>query len=180
MLSEFLINSGTQEDSGLFPHSRYGLIHWGRGNGFAAMGFAEALTYMPENHAGRAEVREMCVRLMEGLKPWQEPSGMFLQVIDFPGSYQELTATCMIGYSIARGIRLGWLDQSYRPTVDLAWRAVSERVDAEGNVVDGCIGTGVMDNLRSYLDRPAKSGYDDRTGSMALWFAAELALLPAE
>jgi hypothetical protein len=31
-----------------------------------------------------------------------------------------------------------------------------------------------MDNLRSYLDRPANSGYDDRSGSMALWFAAEM------
>ena len=99
---------------------------------------------------------------------------MYLQLIDFPGSYQELTATCMIGYSMARGIRLGWLDGSYRSVVDLAWQGVSERVDPEGNIVDGCTGTGVLDNLRSYLDRPANSGYDDRSGSMALWFAAEM------
>ena len=102
---------------------------------------------------------------------------MYLQVIDFPGSYQELTATCMIGLSMVRGIRRGWLDNSYRSTVELAWQAVSERIDSDGNVVDGCTGTGVMDSLRSYLDRPANSGYDDRTGSMALWFAAEMAEL---
>ena len=180
LMTKFLLEAGTQEDGGLFPHSRHGPFHWGRGNGFAAMGFAEALTYMPEDHPGRGAILELCSRQMEGLKPLQEPSGMYLQVIDFPGSYQEMTATCMVGISIARGLRLGWLDKSYRPTLDLAWRAVSERVDTEGNVVDGCTGTGVMDNLRSYLDRPANSGYDDRTGSMALWFAAEMARLSTD
>ena len=174
MLSEFLLGAGTQEESGLFPHSRRGPFHWGRGNGFAALGLAEALTYMPAGYPPRDAVLAMCRRQMEALRYLQEPSGMYLQLIDFPGSYQEFTATCMIGCSMARGIRLGWLDESYRPVVDMAWRGVSERVDAVGGVVDGCTGSGVMDNARSYLDRPANSGYDDRSGSMALWFAAEL------
>ena len=174
LLTEFLLGAGTQEDSGLFPHSRRGPFHWGRGNGFAALGLAEALTYMPANYPSRNSVLGMCQKQMEALKHLQEPSGTYLQLIDFPGSYQELTATCMIGYSMARGIRLGWLDGSYRSVVDLAWQGVSERVDPEGNIVDGCTGTGVLDNLRSYLDRPANSGYDDRSGSMALWFAAEM------
>jgi hypothetical protein len=174
MLSEFLLGAGTQEESGLFPHSRRGPFHWGRGNGFAALGLAEALTYMPAGYPPRDAVLAMCRRQMEALRYLQEPSGMYLQLIDFPGSYQEFTATCMIGCSMARGIRLGWLDESYRPVVDMAWRGVSERVDAVGGVVDGCTGSGVMDNARSYLDRPADSGYDDRSGSMALWFAAEM------
>ncbi len=177
LLGEFLPVARIQEDTGLFRHSRYGPVHWGRGNGFAAMGLAECLTYMPENWRGREAVLDMFTRHMEALRPLQQPSGLYCQVIDFPGSYEELTATCMIGYAMARGIRLGLLDDSYRRTVDLAWRAATERVDAAGNVVDGCAGTGVMDGLRSYLDRPANSGYDDRTGSMALWFAAEMARL---
>ncbi len=177
MLARFLLDAGTQEAGGLFPHSRYGPFHWGRGNGFAAMGLAETLTYMPEDRPDRSAILDMHLRHMDALRPLQDPSGMYLQVVDFLGSYQELTATCMIGYSMARGIRLGWLDDSYRPVVDMSWRAASERVDADGNVVDGCAGTGVMDNLRSYLDRPANSGYDDRTGSMAIWFAAEMARL---
>ena len=173
-LTEFLLDAGTQESNGLFPHSRRGPFHWGRGNAFAALGLAEALTYIPADHPSRDEVLSMCRRQLEALKGLQEPSGMYLQIIDLPGSYQELTATCMIGYAMARGVRLGWLDGSCRPVVEMAWRAVSERVDFEGNIVDGCTSTGVMDNLRSYLDRPANSGYDDRSGSMALWFAAEM------
>ncbi len=176
-MTEFLISAGTQEESGLFSHSRLGKFHWGRGNGFAALGLAEAITYMPDGYVHRQTIKNMFAKQMERLQDLQEPSGMYLQVIDFPGSYQELTATCMIGLSMVRGIRRGWLDNSYRSTVELAWQAVSERIDSDGNVVDGCTGTGVMDSLRSYLDRPANSGYDDRTGSMALWFAAEMAEL---
>ena len=179
-LVQFLLEAGIQEEDGLFKHSRFGPIHWGRGNGFAAIGLAECLTYMPMGQRGRDQVVDMFRRHMEALKPLQQHSGMYCQVIDFPGSYQELTATCMIGYAMARGIRLGLLDDSYRQTVELAWRAATERIDAAGNVVDGCTGTGVMDGLRSYLDRPANSGYDDRTGSMALWFAAEMARLRSE
>jgi len=177
LMTEFLISAGTQEESGLFSHSRLGKFHWGRGNGFAALGLAEAITYMPDGYVHRQTIKNMFAKQMERLQDLQEPSGMYLQVIDFPGSYQELTATCMIGLSMVRGIRRGWLDNSYRSTVELAWQAVSERIDSDGNVVDGCTGTGVMDSLRSYLDRPANSGYDDRTGSMALWFAAEMAEL---
>ncbi len=80
----------------------------------------------------------------------------------------------MIGYAMARGIRLGWLDSSYGASLSRAWQAVSERTDNAGNVVDGCAGTGVRPSLRDYLDREAISGFDHRTGSMALWFAVEM------
>ena len=92
-----------------------------------------------------------------------------LEILD-----SEHTATSMIGYSIARGLRRGWLDSSYEPMLRLAWQGVSERVDDDGNVVDGCTGTGVQENLQQYLDRAAIFGFDDRTGNMALWFAVEM------
>jgi hypothetical protein len=180
-LTDFILNAGIQEESGLYKHSRNGPVHWGRGNGFAAIGVAEYLTYIPANwrrDGGAIEAKFR--RHMDALRPLQQPSGMYLQVLDFPGSYQELTATCMIGYAMARGIRLGILDNIFLQPVSRAWRAVSERINAVGNVVDGCASTGVMDGLRAYIDRPANSGYDDRTGAMALWFAAEMARLNAE
>ena len=56
----------------------------------------------------------------------------------------------------------------------MAWQGVSERVDDNGDVVDACISTGVQENLRDYLHRPAVFGFDDRSGSMGLWFAVEM------
>lgn len=180
-LTDFILKAEIQEESGLYKHSRNGPVHWGRGNGFAAIGLAEYLTYIPSQWRGDdGAIEAKFRRHMDALRPLQQPSGMYLQVLDFPGSYQELTATCMIGYAMARGIRLGILDDGFQQPVKRAWRAVTERIDTAGNVVDGCASTGVMDGLRAYLDRPANSGYDDRTGAMALWFAAEVARLNAE
>jgi rhamnogalacturonyl hydrolase YesR len=105
---------------------------------------------------------------------------MYLQVMDLPGSFQELTATCMIGYAMARGMRRGWLDSSYRASVELAWQGVSERIDDEAGLVDPCDGTGTGENVRFYIDRPAVFGFNDRGGSMAIWFATELELLRRE
>ena len=180
MLADFLLDAGIQQDNGLFLHSRTGPFHWGRGNGFAALGLAETLTYMPADHPKRGRIEDMAVRQMAALRERQEASGMVRQVVDFIGSYQELTATCMVGYGLARGLRLGWLDGSFRETAELAWRGVSERIDDRGNIIDACAGTGNGLTLRHYLDREALTGFDDRSGSMALWFAAEIERLRRE
>ena len=180
ILADFLLDGGIQQDSGLFLHSRTGPFHWGRGNGFAALGLAETLTSMPADHPKRGRIEEMAVRHMTALRERQEASGMVRQVVDFIGSYQELTATCMVGYGLARGLRLGWLDSSFRETAELAWRGVSERIDDRGNIIDACTGTGNGLTLRHYLDREALTGFDDRSGSMALWFAAEIERLRRE
>ena len=173
MLVKFILGGEIQQDNGLFWHCRSGPFFWGRGNGFAALGLTETLTYLPENHSERGAILGMYRRLMDALTGVQTPSGMLLQLLDYPGSYQELTSTCMFGYSLARGLRRGWLDDSHVPALEMAWQGVSERVDDQGNVVDGCTGTGVQTTHKEYLDRPAVFGFDDRTGSMSLWFAVE-------
>ena len=174
LLVKFLLDAGIQQENGLFWHCRSGPFFWGRGNGFAALGLTETLTYLPEDHPDRGALAGMCRMLLDALVRVQTPSGMLLQLLDFPGSYQEHTSTSMFGYSLARGLRLGWLDASYVPALESAWQGVSERVDDQGNVVDGCTGTGVQTSVKEYLDRPAIFGFDDRTGSMALWFAVEM------
>ena len=172
--AEFLLNANIQQDDGLFMHCRSVPYYWGRGNGFAAMGYAETLTRLPESHPGRDALIDMHTRHLDALRGLQRPSGMFSQLLDFPGTYQELTAVCMTGYAVARGLRLGWLDASYRAFVESLWRAASERISLDGAVVDGCTGTGAVDDRRFYIDRAAEFDQDDRTGNLALWFAVEM------
>ncbi len=174
LLTRFLGDGGIQQESGLFWHCRPVPFFWGRGNGFAAMGLSETLTHLPEEHPSRAAILSMYLKQMDAVRRYQQPSGMFPQVLDVPGSYQEFTATCMFGYAMTRGLRRGWLDDSFLESVRHGWQGVTERIDDEGNVVDACTNTGVQGNLREYLDRPAVSGIDDRSGGMALWFAVEL------
>ena len=173
----FLLNANIQHDDGMFRHCRAVPYYWGRGNGFAALGYAETLTYLPSDHPDRAALIENHTRHLTALRGLQRPSGMFTQLLDTPGTYQELTSVCMAGYAAARGVRMGWLDDSWRGFAQSLWRAASERVGLDGGVVDGCTGTGAVDDQRFYIDRAAEFGQDDRTGNLALWFAVEMARL---
>ena len=180
ILTNLLLNGNIQQDDGLFWHCRSAHYLWGRGNGFAALGLTECLTYLPDDHTHRNVIMSMYVRLLDGIQRLQQPSGMYSQVLDIPGSYQEHTSTCMIGYSMARGLRMGWLDSSHRASLELMWRGVCERIDDDGGIVDSCTGTGVQQSIGDLLDRPAIFGYDDRGGSMAIWFATEMERLLRE
>ena len=166
-----------QRADGLFNHATDGPAAWGRGNGFAAFGLIEVLTALPERHPLRAQLLDVYRRLMAAARNQQSPDGTWREVIDEPGAYREETATAMLTTAIARGVRLGWLDASYRDTIDRGWRAVAAHVADDGTVVDVCTSTGVGPTKRYYLDRAAVTGADDRGGAMALVAAMEVAEL---
>ena len=162
-----------QRPDGIFMHATDGPFAWGRGNGFAALGLVETLARLPERHAARAGLLAVYRKQMAALVGQQSPDGSWRQVIDEPGAYREETATAMILTAMTRGLRAGWLDRSYRRTVDRAWRALAAHVTDESTLVDVCAGTGAGPTRRYYLDRPAITGADDRGGAMALLAAVE-------
>jgi unsaturated rhamnogalacturonyl hydrolase len=166
-----------QRPDGLFVHAPDAPHCWGRGNGFAALGLAETLAVLSPDHPKRDEVLAVYRKQMAALKGVQAPDGTWRQVIDHPESYREVTATAMNLAAMARGVRLGWLDRSYRLVVERAWRGLSARIAEDGSLVDVCTGTGAGPTLRYYLDRPAVFGADDRGGAMALLAAVEVAEL---
>ena len=166
-----------QRPDGLFIHAVEGPHAWGRGNGFAALGVAEALQYLPDTWPDRARVLDIARRHMRGMLPHQSDDGSWRQVVDEPTSYRELTVTAMTVAVMARGVRLGWLDASFRPAIDRGWQAVAARVGGDGSVSDVCEGTGAGAGKEYYLNRRAVSGADDRGGAMALLAALEVAAL---
>ncbi|MBI1357991.1 MAG: hypothetical protein GC160_26955 [Acidobacteria bacterium] len=162
-------------DDGLYRHSPLDEAAWGRGNGFPALGLAWSLSFIPENDRTFAPMLAAFQRHMAALLPYQDRTGAWHQVIDKEGSYRELTSTSMIGFALARGLERGWLDgPQYEKAVERAWYAVKTRVAANGELVDVCTGTGKQPDLRSYYDRTAILGKDDRGGAMAMLFATEL------
>ncbi|MFO0877975.1 MAG: glycoside hydrolase family 88 protein [Gemmataceae bacterium] len=160
---------------GIYRHSPLCEAAWGRGNGFAALGLALALTHWPEDHPARKELIAELRKHLTALRAHQDPkTGCWRQVIDEPGSYLEYSCTCMIGLAMQRAIRQGWLDKEFQPSVDRAWRAIAERTSPDGKLVNVCVSTGKMKTLRDYLDRPRVNGRDDRGGAMGLLFATEM------
>jgi rhamnogalacturonyl hydrolase YesR len=164
---------------GLYRHSPLDEAAWGRGNGFPALGLALSLSQFPAESPGRDELLGWFRTHLKSLLPHQDPTGCWHQVIDRPESYRELTATCMIGFAMARGVRQGWLERDlYQPAIERAWYAAKTRIGSNGRLVDVCTGTGKQKSLRDYYDRPAILGPDDRGGAMALLFASEIAHAP--
>jgi hypothetical protein len=163
-----------QRTDGLFNHAVDGPAAWGRGNGFAALGLIEALSAMPDRHPARAPLLEIYRRHMAAVKAQQAPDGMWRQVIDDPAAYREETATAMLLTAMARGVRLGWIDRSYAPLIERAWRALAAHIADDGTVIDVCTGTGAGPTPRYYFDRAAIIGADDRGGAMALLASMEM------
>lgn len=166
---------------GIYRHSPLCETAWGRGNGFPALGLAWSLTALPEDHALFPEFRQAFQKHMAALKKHQDPTGMWHQVVDDDGSYRELSSTCMITFSLIRGVRKGWLKEAdYRPAIEKAFRAIKTRIAADGTLVDVCTGTGKQKSLRDYYDRKAILGKDARGGAMALLVTTEMARWQAE
>ncbi|QOV89742.1 glycoside hydrolase family 88 protein [Humisphaera borealis] len=161
---------------GIYRHSPLCDAAWGRGNGFPALGLALALSDWPDDHPAKKDLIAEFQKHLAALKPHQDATtGYWHQVIDHPESYDEYSATCMIGFAMQRGISRGWLKKDeFRPSIDLAWRAIKERTSPDGKLVNVCSGTGKQKTLKDYFDRPAINGRDDRGGAMGLLFATEL------
>lgn len=166
--------SQLQRSDGLFHHSADAQIPWGRGNGFAALGLAETLTALSPNHPQRGTILDIYRRQMRAMRSQQAPDGTWRQVVSLPGTYREATVTAMTVTAMARGVRLGWLDDTYRPVVMRGWRGLLAHVVDDGALVDACTSTGAGPTLRHYLDRVAVNGADDRGGAFALGAALEI------
>ncbi len=173
-LSAFYAAVDTMQDNGLFWHCHQAPYFWGRGNAFAALGLAEALTYVLDD-AFRSRLAAMATTHLAALAGYQHESGFWHQVVDDEHSYLEHSATTMIGYAIARGITGGWLPAAqWSPIVERAWEAAASGIGRNGEIARVCIGTGPMASIDDYLERPASDGVDARGGGFALWFAVAM------
>ena len=164
-----------QRPDGLFVHAASGPYAWGRGNGFAALGLAEALTYLPDDWADRERVLEIYRLQMRALATHQTDDGSWRQVVDEPTSYRELTVTALTVATMARGVRRGWLSgDEFLSIIDQGWRAVLARIGGDGTVQDVCASTPAGTTLEFYLERPVVSGTDDRACALVLLAALEM------
>lgn len=166
-----------QRSDGLFNHADNGPHAWGRGNGFASLGLADALQFLPASAPDRPRVLEIFRRHIAAVRPFQTDDGTWRQVIDDPAGYRELTSTALFVATMARGVRLGWLDPDVRPSIDRGWAAILARLGADGAIRDVCSSTGAGPAREHYLTRPVTNGPDDRAGAMVLLAALELEAL---
>ena len=154
---------------GLFDHSWFANMEddarffWGRGDGWALMAMAELLSVLPETHPDRGKVLEIFRRASRGAAETQGGAGLWHQLLDKTDSYLETSASAMFTFAIARGVNRGWLPTSYAPVAQAGWRALEQRVRADGQIEGICAGTTAAYDAVYYYNRPtdltAMQGY---------------------
>ena len=83
------------------------------------------------------------------------PQDFIQQLLDRTDSYLETSATAMFTFAIARGVNRGWLDHmAYGAMLSLGWNAVTQKVNAQGQVEGTCVGTGMGFDPAFYYYRP--------------------------
>lgn len=147
---------------------------WGRANGWAILTLCQLLDFLPENHPKRAEILDIYRQHAEGLAELQGIDGFWHQLLDRPETYEETSATAIFAYALAHGVNEGWLEATtYGPVAQLAWEAVSTKINDKGEVEGTCVGTGMGFDPAYYAYRPvsvkAAHGYGP-----TIWAGAEI------
>ncbi len=160
-----------QQPNGLFYHGENAEHYWGRGDGWVAVGMAELLLSLPDDHPQRARIMDGYHKMMAALLKYQSDTGMWRQLIDNPDAWPESSGTGMFTFAMAVGVKHGWLDAAaYKEPTRKAWIALCADIDEKGNVKEVCEGTNKNPDTQFYLDRQRKTG-DFHGQAAAIWAA---------
>ncbi|MFH1214047.1 MAG: glycoside hydrolase family 88 protein [Candidatus Neomarinimicrobiota bacterium] len=144
---------------------------WGRAVGWYAMALVDVLDYLPVDHPQRPQIIAILKRLSKAILKVQDPAtGLWYQVLDKggkPGNYLESSASCMFVYSLAKGVRQGYLEPDYLIVAQKGYRGILDKfieIDSTGsvNITQACAVAGL-------------GGKPYRDGSYAYYISTKIA-----
>ena len=99
------------KETGLSPH------FWGLALGWYGMAMVDVLDHFPEKHPGRDSIIAILNRFAKAFTKYQDPkTGAWYDIVDMqttPKNYLEASASSMLIYTLAKGMRKGYLPSSY-------------------------------------------------------------------
>jgi unsaturated rhamnogalacturonyl hydrolase len=121
------------KQTGRSPH------FWGRAMGWYAMALVDTLDHFPKNHGRRGELTAILERLVIAIGKVEDPkSGVWWDILDLGGkekNYLESSASAMFVYAIARGVREGYLPDTYMKIAARGWDGIKRefiKTNADG------------------------------------------------
>ncbi|MBU5672258.1 glycoside hydrolase family 88/105 protein [Paenibacillus brevis] len=141
---------------------------WGRSLGWFVMALADVLELLPKDHRDYNELLRIFRDVLNALRNYQDQaSGVWYQVVNLggrKGNYLEASASSMIVYALAKGIRLGVLDrETWRSTVDKAFEGLIAEFVLETK--EGWV------NLNKNCQVAGLGGSDRRDGTYAYYIS---------
>jgi len=152
------LNSLYDEKDGLFYHGWDDVgkkpmgAKWGRGNAWVITSMIEMLESIPLDSPERTGALGKLNHQMAALEKHQDSDGYWRTVIDHRDTYPETSVTAGVAAGASKGIRLGLLDEKYTGMAQKAIQALVAKVDDEGNVLGGSLGTSVKKSVAEYND----------------------------
>ena len=114
---------------------------WLRAIGWFTLALTDTMERMPASMVQeKKEMQRILKNLIDALLPWQHECGMFNQIVnkpEDPRNYLETSGTMLIACGILKGVRLGFLPESYRAYGEKAFYGTADRYlkqDADGNL----------------------------------------------
>ena len=111
--------------TGCSPH------FWGRAMGWFGMALVDALDYYPVRHPGRDSLIAILRRYATAVQSVQDYStGLWWDILDrpgTPGNYPEASASCMFVYTLAKGVRMGYLPASFLETAKKGYTGIGKK-----------------------------------------------------
>ena len=135
---------------------------WGRSIGWVPVALLEDYEFMPEDHPGREALAEIACELLEALLKYQDPSGLWYQVVDKgdrPENWLESSCTCLYAAALCMAVRLGLMDKTRLEPAKKAIQGLIDRLGEDENgllIGNVCVGTGVGD-YPFYCARPTST-----------------------
>ena len=114
---------------------------WGRAMGWYSMALVDVLDFLPQDHPDRDAIVRVLRELAAAVVRVQDPvTGLWYQVLDQPnreGNYHEASASSMFTYMLAKAVRKGYIDASYRAAAERAYNGILRtfvKTDADGMI----------------------------------------------
>lgn len=103
---------------------------WGRAMGWYGMGLVDVLDYFPKDHPKRVELIGVLNRFATAIQKVQDKkSGLWYQVLDKPngeGNYLEASASSMFVYTLAKAVRMGYIDASFEKVAQKGYAGIKK------------------------------------------------------
>ena len=119
-------------------------LSWLRAIGWYSMALLDSLEIVDNSdHKFDAEVKmlqDAFVDLINSMIKYQDESGMWYQVVNFGGmdkNYLETSGSSIMAYALLKGVRLGFLSESYRAYGEKAFHGICDNylsTDENGNL----------------------------------------------
>lgn len=142
---------------------------WSRAMGWYGMALVDVLDYLPEDYEEREKIIGYLQDFALAVVNYQDDSGLWYQVLDKQkkeGNYLEASGSAMFTYTLAKGVRKGYLDKSYIKDAKKAYQGMlDEFISVERNG---------MVNLNQVCAVAGLGGNPYRDGSLEYYINEEI------